>query len=212
MYLAEKQMGKKNNEILITLSENITANGFNYRAFETETVQLGDGQARLSTAEKAACALPVLYNGLLWTASVGLNYRKFKDGKMTESQYKRVVKRDSYKLGGGAAAGAGGAVTAGLVIGSFAGPIGTVLGAFAGGVIGRYTGKTYGDKMFKQIEEKREREAELQRQGEGKQLRYERALMLLGVSADQSETEIEAHYQVVRVKVSEGTEGFDIFP
>jgi hypothetical protein len=41
----------------------------------------------MTVASGASNALPVVFGGILYTAQVGLNYRKLKKGKMTDSQF-----------------------------------------------------------------------------------------------------------------------------
>jgi len=151
----------------------------------------------------------------IYTAQTGLNYRRYKKGRITKKEFWRRVKLNSVTTVGSLAVGSGGAA-AGFALGTVIFPgIGSVVGAVVGGIAGGFAGEKLSAKAYKSIDEsiaqakrkKQQREmAELGKdrssvEGEnhrGCQVsddRYERALSLLGVVNDEaSMAEIEEAY------------------
>lgn len=50
-------------------------------------VQYGVTSSGIRVACDSVNAMPIVFGGMLYTAQVGINYRKLKKGKMTETQF-----------------------------------------------------------------------------------------------------------------------------
>lgn len=58
----------------------------------THATQYGLNAAGLQTACNFGSFDTLILGGVLYTAQVGINYRRLKKGKMTKSQFKRALK------------------------------------------------------------------------------------------------------------------------
>ena len=90
--------------------------------------------------------LPWLTAGIVLTAKTGIDYRKMKNGEITEEQFKKNAKENGVR-GVGAVIGGTGGMAAGFAIGSAILPgIGSLVGAIVGGLGGSYAGEEYAYK------------------------------------------------------------------
>lgn len=90
-YISEKKKGKKHKAIIAKMSTDIFEGGIiyydvNYYAAQgTTAIVSGSGAVSGATAaSNAASAMPLILGSVLYTAQMGLNYRKLKKGRMTE--------------------------------------------------------------------------------------------------------------------------------
>lgn len=76
----------------------------------------------------------------MYTAQTGLNYRRFKKGKIDKKELKKRIKMNSITTVGGLAGSTGGAA-AGFAIGTVMLPgLGSILGTIVGGIGGGIAG------------------------------------------------------------------------
>lgn len=114
----------------------------------------------MQTACNLGSADPIIIGGVLYTAQVGLNYRRLQKGRMTKTQFKRSLKLGASQMGMGLAGGTSGAAV-GFFIGSFGGPVGSVIGTVIGGVYGGIKGQGFGTKLFQDLEDSKREKKEL---------------------------------------------------
>ena len=142
----------------------------------------------------------------VYTAQTGLNYRRYKKGRISKKEFWRRVKLNSVTTVGSLAVGSGGAA-AGFALGTVLFPgVGSVVGAVVGGIAGGFAGEKLSAKAYKSIEEsiaqakrrKQQREMEevrAQPRCRVSEDRYEHALSLLGVVNERAVmNEIEEAY------------------
>lgn len=78
--------------------------------------------------------------GLMYTAQTGINYRKYRKGRINKKEFWKRMKLNSANAVGGMAGGTGGAA-AGFALGTVIFPgVGSVIGAVFGGIAGGYGG------------------------------------------------------------------------
>lgn len=110
----------------------------------------------MSVASNASSVLPVVFGGILYTAQTGLNYRKLKKGKMTDSQFQRARQLGAYALATSIVGATGGAAV-GFAMGSVVGPVGSIFGTVVGGIYGSIKGKQLGTELYQDIEDRAEK-------------------------------------------------------
>ena len=104
-----------------------------------------------------------IFAGFMYTAQTGLNYRRYKKGKIDKKEFWKRVKMGSVTTVGGVVGGTGGAA-AGFAIGTLILPgIGSIIGAVAGGIAGGMTGEKISAKAYKSMEAKMAKVKELKR-------------------------------------------------
>ena len=85
--------------------------------------------------------LPWLTAGIVLTAKTGIDYRKMKNGEITQEEFRRNAKQNGVR-GVGAVIGGTGGMTAGFALGSVIMPgLGSLVGAIVGGLSGSYAGE-----------------------------------------------------------------------
>ena len=88
----------------------------------------------------------------VYTAQSGLNYRKYKKGKIPKKEFHRRMKLSSFTMIGGLAGGSGGAA-AGFAVGSLVFPgVGSIVGSVVGGIAGGVFGSKVSGKAYKNLE------------------------------------------------------------
>jgi len=101
--------------------------------------------------------------GIVYLAETGINYRRYKRGDISKSEFKSRMKTGAVGTVGGLACASAGALL-GFVIGSALFPVvGSVVGVLLGGVVGGMTGKRLSIKVLNKIEDKIEKIKELQK-------------------------------------------------
>jgi len=130
---------EKNKKLMVITKEMLTKDNLVKGGFKVLAANkyVGGATAALSGGAKAgfSATAGIAFSGLILTAKTGLDYRKMKNGDITEKEMKKRVKLRSVKAAGGVLGGASG-VTAGFVLGSIMIPIpvlGGIIGALAGG-------------------------------------------------------------------------------
>jgi outer membrane lipoprotein SlyB len=92
--------------------------------------------------------------GFLYTAETGLNYRRYKKGRIDKNEFWERIKKNSLATIGGIAGGAGG-TAAGFAIGTMILPgLGSAVGAISGGILGGLAGEKVVSKSYKTLEKK----------------------------------------------------------
>lgn len=124
----------------------------------TVAMATASGQSAYSAACGFAAPGPLSFvvAGVIYSAQTGIDYRKYKNGKMTHDQFKKKAKRGAFASTGGVLGSAGG-----MVGGFFAGQllipvpvVGGVVGTFAGAMAGGITGAKISIKLYERMEEK----------------------------------------------------------
>ena len=88
----------------------------------------------------------------IYTAQTGLNYRRYKKGKIDKKEFWRRLKLNSVTTVGSMAVGSGGAA-AGFAVGTMIFPgVGSVVGAVVGGLASGFAGEKWSAKAFNAIE------------------------------------------------------------
>ena len=90
-YISEKKKGKKHRDIVKAMSSNVFDAGCMY--YEATSLAYngsiaatyGVSTTGLTVASASTSVAPLLAGGILYTAQMGLNYRKLKKGKMTDT-------------------------------------------------------------------------------------------------------------------------------
>lgn len=91
---------------------------------------------------------------MVYIAESGYNYRLFKRGKISKTEFKDRLKQGAVGTVGGLACASAGAAL-GFVVGSTIFPVvGSIIGVFVGGVAGGISGKRLSLKLLMRIEEK----------------------------------------------------------
>lgn len=99
--------------------------------------------------------------GFIYMAETGLNYRRYKKGRIDKAEFWNRVKMGSIETVGGLAGGVGG-TAAGFALGTMILPgIGSAIGALGGGIAGGIIGANVLTKTYKMIESKIEEAREL---------------------------------------------------
>lgn len=90
----------------------------------------------------------------VYTAKAGLNYRRYKTGKIDKQEFWHRMRLNSVTSVSSVAVGSGGAA-AGFAIGTFFLPgLGSVIGAVVGGMAGGFVGEKLSAKVYKHIDMK----------------------------------------------------------
>lgn len=93
-----------------------------------------------------------VFAGIVMTAKTGLDYRKYKKGDMTKTQFLKNVKKYAI-VGTGLVVGSISGMAAGFAIGSVVFPgVGSIVGAVAGAFGGTYAGEKLSIKAYGSIE------------------------------------------------------------
>lgn len=104
----------------------------------------------------AACgignALPWVFGGVMYTAQLGINYRKYKKGAISKQTFERSAQLGAAQTVIGIGGASGGAAL-GFALGSFASVPGAIIGTVVGGVIGGITGRKLATKLYVSIED-----------------------------------------------------------
>lgn len=131
----------------------------------------------------------------VYTASAGLNYRRYRKGEIDKGEFWHRMKINSVTSVSSVAVGSGGAA-AGFAIGTFFMPgVGSVIGAVVGGMAGGFVGEKISAKVYKHIDKKIEEAQEMRRniemgvmsKGVNRTLcritddRFEEAMQILGI-------------------------------
>lgn len=80
-------------------------------------------------------AVPWVLGGVMYTAQTGINYRKYKQGKIDKKQFEYSTKIGAVETIGGIGGASGGAAL-GFAIGSVGAVPGAIIGTVIGGIIG----------------------------------------------------------------------------
>ena len=117
------------------------------------TVSLGISAGTTSTFSTNLLSTSTwIVSAFVYTAQTGLNYRKYKKGKIDKKEFWRRAKLGSFTTIGSIAGGAGG-LAAGFAIGTALFPgVGTIIGAVAGGIAGGLIGEKITAKAYNKIE------------------------------------------------------------
>lgn len=119
----------------------------------------------LSAGGSAAAPGPtgLIVSGVIFSAKTGLDYRSYKKGEISKSEFTKRIKRGAFGTAGSMIFSTGGMV-GGFFIGHalipipiIGGIIGTVVGGFAGGL----TGEKISVKLYEKLEEKMAHQGEL---------------------------------------------------
>ena len=92
--------------------------------------------------------------GIVFTAKIGLNYRKLKKNEISKSEFWKRMRVNSVSTVGGLAVGTGGAA-AGFFLGTLIIPgVGSIVGAVVGGLVGGIAGEKLSMKGMVVVEDK----------------------------------------------------------
>lgn len=115
-----------------------------------ETLKSGIATAAVGIAP----AVPFVFSGIVYSARVGLDYRKYKAGKISKRQFKHNAKIGLAGITGGVGGSIGGA-TFGFIVGTAIAPgVGSVIGTLVGGVAGGVTGQKLSMQAYERIDER----------------------------------------------------------
>lgn len=107
----------------------------------------------------------------VYTAQTGLNYRRYKKGKIDKKEFWHRMKLNSVTTVGSMAVGSGGAA-AGFAVGTLIFPgVGSIVGAVVGGLAGGFAGEKWSAKAYNMIEMKLE-ESKLKKEQEEKHTHF----------------------------------------
>lgn len=115
---------------------------------------MGTGHAAALAGGAIIGPIAWTYVGLVFIAETGINYRRYKRGDISKSEFKERLKQNAVGTVGGLACASAGALL-GFLAGSAVFPVvGSIVGVFLGGVIGGLTGKRLSIKILNKIETK----------------------------------------------------------
>lgn len=122
----------------------------------TSTAVVASGMSLTSGTMYALSGLTSSFNwafaGIVITAKTGIDYRKYKKGEMTKTQYMKNVKKYAL-VGSGLVVGSISGMAAGFALGSVVFPgVGSIVGAVAGAFGGTYAGEKLSLKAYDSIE------------------------------------------------------------
>jgi hypothetical protein len=122
----------------------------------TNTALIASGMSLSSGTMYALSGLTSTFNwalaGVVITAKTGLDYRKYKKGEITKTQFKKNVKKYSM-LGAGLVVGSISGMAAGFALGSVIFPgVGSIIGAVAGAIGGTIAGEKLSLKAYDSVE------------------------------------------------------------
>ena len=119
--------------------------------------------ATLTASTTAAAPGPfvLILSGVIFSAQTGLDYRSYKRGEISKSEFSKRTKRGAFTISG-ALMGKTGGMVSGFFVGQAMIPF-PVLGGIVGGVVGGIAGGLTGAKVSVKLYEKmEERQAEKQ--------------------------------------------------
>lgn len=171
-FLAEVAKGKNPEDVSDTMGSKVFKGGMTTMQTASMTLKTssiaaataaaqasgaGSG-AMLSAGGGAAAPGPIglIVSGVIFSAQTGLDYRSYRKGEMSKSEFQKRTKRGAFATTGSMMGTTGGMVS-GFFVGQamipfpvIGGIIGTVVGGFAGGM----TGAKVSVKLYEKMEEK----------------------------------------------------------
>jgi outer membrane lipoprotein SlyB len=122
----------------------------------TNTALVASGMTLTSGTMYALSGLTSTFNwalaGVVMTAKTGIDYRKYKKGDMTKTEYMKNVKKYAL-VGSGLIVGSISGMAAGFALGSVIFPgVGSIVGAVAGAIGGTVAGEKLSIKAYASIE------------------------------------------------------------